>query len=658
MKKLNNKGFAISTMLYSLIIMVFLIVALLMGIMSSNRQNNKSLVTTIEDELNRYSLTSTEFVPTSSASGQEYIVPYGQAGWYKIELWGAAGGSGDNAIGGAGAYTSGLIYLEENTLLFFYVGGIGSGTTGGVNGGGKGDSYGKGGGGATDVRLIGGDWNEPDSLNTRIMVAGGGGGAYDRDEDNKLNGQNAAALAGAASTNTNDGGAGTQIAGGTSAQNPGTKAAGGAGTAGGSGGGGGYYGGGGGKSNRLGGGGSSFISGYAGVAVEGSYENKQVRADYFMNGEKRTDYFYFIDGMMSENANLGAGKAKIELISTNSKDNPPTKKTSDLDSVRYIKDCLTGIGTSTAPQWLEIQAMRNGENLAHGKSTNYPELTDGKLDVAINRAIDNSGTDVATVYNQSFCQIIDLGDAYNLDEIAIWHNSINTTEISERTLQKHTIEVSTDQTNWQSIRSIGELSQQEPTTGPEDMSGMHISAWDLDASLAPLDGTYYIYSALLPNSRLLTAQSKYTNEDGYAAGEGNIWELSRPVSFKGIDGTNLQKWVITKVTDATGKSWYKIIEKETQQALQISDNNGANGSQVNTSSEYNDVYIWTHWNILPLKDGTYRIRPVSLPSADETEYTYLSVSDNNYTFIASAGILKKYSSTDLSQRFYIVNAGS
>ena len=213
MKKLNNKGFAISTMLYSLLIMVFLIMALLMGIMASNRQNNKTLINTIEDELNRFSLTSTEFVPNSSSSGQEYIVPFGQAGWYKIELWGAAGASSSSAQGGSGAYTSGIIYLEENTLLFFYVGGKGSGRNGGANGGGAGNGDGRGGGGATDVRLVGGAWNNTDSLNSRIMVAGGGGGA-----NNTLAGQNATTLEGYTSSNANDGKSGTQIAGGTSAQ--------------------------------------------------------------------------------------------------------------------------------------------------------------------------------------------------------------------------------------------------------------------------------------------------------------------------------------------------------------------------------------------------------------------------------------------------------
>lgn len=650
MKKLNNKGFAISTMLYSLLIMVFLIMALLMGIMASNRQNNKTLINTIEDELNRFSLTSTEFVPNSSSSGQEYIVPFGQAGWYKIELWGAAGASSSSAQGGSGAYTSGIIYLEENTLLFFYVGGKGSGRNGGANGGGAGNGDGRGGGGATDVRLVGGAWNNTDSLNSRIMVAGGGGGA-----NNTLAGQNATTLEGYTSSNANDGKSGTQIAGGTSAQTnadaQGQKGIGGKGYSGGSGGGSGYYGGGGGKSNRLGGGGSSFIAGYAGVAVGGSYDqNLFVRAKYFMNGDQKEDDLYFIDGIISENANTGTGKAKIQQISSNSKDNPPEKNTTDLNNVRYIKDCLSGIGSATPPQWLEIQAIKDGVNVAFNSSS---ELTDGKLLTAV----------TTTNYNQEACQIIDLGTVQSLDEIAIWHNPVSTTDPSERTLLRNTIHVSKDNVNWVEVRNVASsllTPEEEPLSGPEDTTGIHISAWDVDTSENPPSGTYYIYSALLPNSRLLTAQSKYTdpNNDKYVD-DGNMYILTRPVSFKSIDGSNLQKWVITKVTDSGGGglTWYKILEKESQQALQISDNNGANGSQVNTSSGYSDAFTWAHWDIIALKDGTYRIKPQSQPSSVETKQTYLAVSDNNYTFQASAGILKTYSPTDLSQRFYIVDAG-
>lgn len=650
MKKLNNKGFAISTMLYSLLIMVFLIMALLMGIMASNRQNNKTLINTIEDELNRFSLTSTEFVPNSSSSGQEYIVPFGQAGWYKIELWGAAGASSSSAQGGSGAYTSGIIYLEENTLLFFYVGGKGSGRNGGANGGGAGNGDGRGGGGATDVRLVGGAWNNTDSLNSRIMVAGGGGGA-----NNTLAGQNATTLEGYTSSNANDGKSGTQIAGGTSAQTnadaQGQKGIGGKGYSSGSGGGSGYYGGGGGKSNRLGGGGSSFIAGYAGVAVGGSYDqNLFVRAKYFMNGDQKEDDLYFIDGIISENANTGTGKAKIQQISSNSKDNPPEKNTTDLNNVRYIKDCLSGIGSATPPQWLEIQAIKDGVNVAFNSSS---ELTDGKLLTAV----------TTTNYNQEACQIIDLGTVQSLDEIAIWHNPVSTTDPSERTLLRNTIHVSKDNVNWVEVRNVASsllTPEEETLSGPEDTTGIHISAWDVDTSENPPSGTYYIYSALLPNSRLLTAQSKYTdpNNDKYVD-DGNMYILTRPVSFKSIDGSNLQKWVITKVTDSGGGglTWYKILEKESQQALQISDNNGANGSQVNTSSGYSDAFTWAHWDIIALKDGTYRIKPQSQPSSVETKQTYLAVSDNNYTFQASAGILKTYSPTDLSQRFYIVDAG-
>ena len=49
--KLNNRGFAISSVLYSLLIMVFLVVTLMMGIMASNRRSTHTLVDTIEEEL-------------------------------------------------------------------------------------------------------------------------------------------------------------------------------------------------------------------------------------------------------------------------------------------------------------------------------------------------------------------------------------------------------------------------------------------------------------------------------------------------------------------------------------------------------------------------------------------------------------------------------
>lgn len=106
-------------------------------------------------------------------------------GTYKLECWGAQGGSYSSYYGGAGGYSVGTITLTKNsTDLYIYVGGQPEATTstgetpGGFNGGGKGcsrtynySSYGQGGGGATDVRIGKND------LYARVIVAGGGGGS-------------------------------------------------------------------------------------------------------------------------------------------------------------------------------------------------------------------------------------------------------------------------------------------------------------------------------------------------------------------------------------------------------------------------------------------------------------------------------------------------
>ena len=110
-----------------------------------------------------------------------------EPGKYQIECWGASGGG---QKGGKGAYAKGIYNITEETTLYVYVGGKGTEygpyniQNGGYNGGGS--SYkGSGGGGATDVRLYKGDWNDTTSLLTRIVVAAGGGGASKVSEDGK-----------------------------------------------------------------------------------------------------------------------------------------------------------------------------------------------------------------------------------------------------------------------------------------------------------------------------------------------------------------------------------------------------------------------------------------------------------------------------------------
>ena len=106
---------------------------------------------------------------------------------YDIELWGASGANSSRgnqpAYGGKGGYTKGRIILRKQTKLYLYIGGIGSYQPpeqgkGGWNGGGTSTPSWAGGGGATDIRSIDGDFDNEESLDSRILVAGGGGGAY------------------------------------------------------------------------------------------------------------------------------------------------------------------------------------------------------------------------------------------------------------------------------------------------------------------------------------------------------------------------------------------------------------------------------------------------------------------------------------------------
>ncbi|MBQ7489533.1 MAG: hypothetical protein IJT51_03335, partial [Bacteroidales bacterium] len=130
-------------------------------------------------------------VSTNYSSSGSYTFN-ASAGMYKLEVWGAQGGSGkcgssNNTPGGKGGYSVGTITLNTTTTFYIYVGGKGSysaGTklyAGGFNGGGQGASqnsstYGGSGGGGTDIRIA------STSLYARVIIAGGGGGYADEGE--------------------------------------------------------------------------------------------------------------------------------------------------------------------------------------------------------------------------------------------------------------------------------------------------------------------------------------------------------------------------------------------------------------------------------------------------------------------------------------------
>ena len=124
---------------------------------------------------------------------QVFIVP--KTGTYKLETWGAQGGSSGNKddTGGFGGYSTGTILLTTSSKIYVYVGGLGdsgtsgdngteqTGATGGYNGGGRGGNgktiSGGGGGGATHISQTSGYLKElHDNIQDIFIVSGGGGG--------------------------------------------------------------------------------------------------------------------------------------------------------------------------------------------------------------------------------------------------------------------------------------------------------------------------------------------------------------------------------------------------------------------------------------------------------------------------------------------------
>ena len=136
--------------------------------------------------------TTTYYVQSSSPQGgtqtfnftgavQAFTAPV--SGNYTLEAWGAQGGNDpmnpNTSLGGRGGYSKGDVYLTAGTTLYVFVGGQGVGC---LNSTWKST----GGGGATDFRLVGGNWNDNAGLYARILVAGGGGGRHGSNYENMM----------------------------------------------------------------------------------------------------------------------------------------------------------------------------------------------------------------------------------------------------------------------------------------------------------------------------------------------------------------------------------------------------------------------------------------------------------------------------------------
>ena len=157
---------------------------------------------------------------------EELSVP--NTGNYKLEVWGAQGGSDGippqlGGAGGKGGAAVGTVYLEAGTKLYIAVGGQGSSdvnclNSGGWNGGGRVGCVGSSGagGGATHIAKASGKLEDLENNKDAILiVAGGGGGAGCHYPSNGGNGGGTTGGSVKEDDGTQSGGAGgTQTSGG------------------------------------------------------------------------------------------------------------------------------------------------------------------------------------------------------------------------------------------------------------------------------------------------------------------------------------------------------------------------------------------------------------------------------------------------------------
>ena len=128
--------------------------------------------------------TGTNEVTNFDYTGREITFVAPVTGVYKLETWGAQGGSySSNYFGGYGGYSVGYVNLAVKNLLYVNVGSAGNYHTGGYNGGGyvNNANYGQAGGGATHIALKSGLLSTLENNKDNILiVSGGGGGAANR----------------------------------------------------------------------------------------------------------------------------------------------------------------------------------------------------------------------------------------------------------------------------------------------------------------------------------------------------------------------------------------------------------------------------------------------------------------------------------------------
>lgn len=185
-------------------------------------------------------------------------------------------------------------------------------------------------------------------------------------------------------------------------------------------------------------GGSSYISGYAGVnSVANNTTITHTKETLHYSGK------YFIGGKIVEGQNDGDGYAKIQYV-----DIKPKRKNSTLNNVRYIKNCHSYNSGANSNIWDEIQAIKDGVNLAKGKTVtgSIAEHASHPYSIMVDGDIHYEQYARPSSYGADRCVTVDLGSTYDLDEVAVWNHFHST-----RSFYNNVTSVSSDNSTWKTL---------------------------------------------------------------------------------------------------------------------------------------------------------------------------------------------------------------
>lgn len=281
-----------------------------------------------------------ELDKTFDYTGSEQTYTVKLDGKYKLEVWGAQGGSYNSEYyGGYGGYSVGTIELKKNQMIYVYVGGQGTILTdnsdyipGGFNGGGRGANkdanvISTSGGGATHVATRSGLLSSLEGYKDNILIvsAGGGGTSYQSGTYSGVGGSGGGYI-GSDGTNTmtdyKPGAGGTQSSGGNSGGGVANNQERGTSGSFGQGGNGNYYSGGGGAglygggaSNQSGAGGGSSYIGNSLLSDKSMYYYCSSSCNTSTAASTKTVSTTCVDETAKKNcAKLGNGYVKITYV--------------------------------------------------------------------------------------------------------------------------------------------------------------------------------------------------------------------------------------------------------------------------------------------------------------------------------------------------------